>query len=222
MASEIARAIGRVYSSAQLNPAVVGSRVKLVDGDPSTQLTVTGVSANLTSLQFDQVSQEDSPAEVANEIVLALDRVYNFPTDLNPIRIGHRINLVDGNADGNPTTLLAITASANLVGLGFVEGTPNTDFNGSNIIVPVNAGMDRDTVAAQIQQRFADIASAPTVSENDTDPLNDSRTNAQNLDAQTWTRSFRQDVTNPLTVQHLTVNAAGDGSRTRLFAVRDN
>jgi parallel beta-helix repeat protein len=150
-----------------------------------------------TAISFEPT---DTPAQIAAKIARALASITDLKTNVQ----GHRVNLIDGT----PITLMTATVAG--LSPEFLEGSPDPDYtDAGNIIIRVDSGMDRNQVAAAIQQRLADIYSVDAVRENE---ANDTHTAAQNLESSQWTKSYRPDVTNPLTESHVTVIGGGDGA----------
>ncbi len=166
---------------------------------PSTTFTFGNAGPN--PIPF---ADTDSPAEIAAKIATALTAVTGLTTNVQ----GHRVNLIDGDL----ATIM--TASASGMPATFLEGTPDADYTlqpnlTNNIIIHVNSGMTRNEVAAEIQQRFADIFSVDTNREIE---ANNTPATAQDLEAYPWTQSYRTDVVNALTVPHVTLTGGGDAA----------
>ena len=168
---------------------------------------VTGIPGS-GQIQF---APTDTPEQVAIRIASALNSAFGSGF---AVRNDHRVNLVDPDL----TTLMTVTA----VGLPttqypaatvapFVEGAPDLDFTSSgNVVIHVNSGMNRNQVAAAIRQRLADVYAVKATPE--VEP-NDSLAAAQSIEsAGLWTRSFNQDIANPLTYPHASIAGSGNGS----------
>jgi VCBS repeat-containing protein len=181
---------------------------------PGTTFTFVSGVPGLNEIQY---SPTDTPAQVAVRMQAALAAA-GLPLTMD--RQGHRLNLIDGD----PTTLMVVNQSG--LPATFVEGTPDADVvdditdvqRFGRVLIRVNSGMDRNEVAKAIQQRLGDIYSTTVNREVE---VNDTRPQAQNLDLLNWTRTYNQDIANPLTTPHVTVTGFGN-SKGRLFAVPGN